>query len=158
MADWQKIKTEYITTDTSYRKLASKYGITYTIIGKRAKKEGWPEEKQRWIDDTTTKILDAVGDEHAASTAKKICEVADKILSKIEEMVDSIELSDMSARTLQALTAAVKNIKEIKGVRSQLDVDEQEARIANLRKQAQNDDDTGEIEVVFDAGEDEWNE
>ena len=33
MADWQAIKTEYITTDTSYRKLAQKYGISHVQIG-----------------------------------------------------------------------------------------------------------------------------
>ena len=33
MADWQAIKTEYITTDTSYRKLAEKYGVSRVQIG-----------------------------------------------------------------------------------------------------------------------------
>ena len=32
MADWQAIKTEYITTDTSYRKLAQKHGVSYQAI------------------------------------------------------------------------------------------------------------------------------
>ena len=32
MADWQAIKTEYITTDTSYRKLAQKYGVQASVI------------------------------------------------------------------------------------------------------------------------------
>ena len=32
MADWQAIKTEYITTDTSYRKLSQKYDIGYQAI------------------------------------------------------------------------------------------------------------------------------
>lgn len=40
MADWSKIKTEYITTDTSYRKLAEKYGINKDTIYAKAKKEG----------------------------------------------------------------------------------------------------------------------
>ena len=30
--DWLKIKTEYITTDISYRKLAEKYGVSNTVI------------------------------------------------------------------------------------------------------------------------------
>ena len=31
MADWQAIKAEYITTDTSYRKLAKKYDVTLIV-------------------------------------------------------------------------------------------------------------------------------
>ena len=41
MEDWLKIKTEYITTDTSYRKLAEKYGVHYQTICSRSKAEGW---------------------------------------------------------------------------------------------------------------------
>ena len=47
MADWQKIKTEYITTDTSYRELSQKYGVHYTNIAKRAKKEDWQQLRQQ---------------------------------------------------------------------------------------------------------------
>ena len=158
MADWKAIKTEYITTDTSYRKLAEKYGLSYAVIGKRAKKENWTDDRKQWIDNTTTKTLDAISDSEV-STAERIYRVADKILNKIEAMVDSINPSDLSAKSIQALTTAVKNIKEIKGIRSQLDAEEQEARIANLRRQAEREDDTvNELEVIFSAGPEEWNE
>ena len=36
MADWEKIKAEYITTDISVRDLAQKHGVHYTTIGKKA--------------------------------------------------------------------------------------------------------------------------
>ena len=55
----------------------------------------------------------------------------------------------------------MKDLKEIQSVRSELDRQEQEARIANLRKNAEKDDDdtdNGVIEVVFAAGPEEWNE
>ena len=47
MADWKKIKTEYITTETSYRKLAQKYGLDQATIARRAKKEGWVSNRYR---------------------------------------------------------------------------------------------------------------
>ena len=50
-------------------------------------------------------------------------------------------------------------IKEIKGIKSDADMREQEARINKLRKDAERDDDTtNEIEIVFNAGEEAWNE
>ena len=156
MADWQAIKTEYITTDTSYRKLAQKYGIHYKVISDRGKDEGWVELRSQHRDKTLTKALDKIS-EQEANRAAKIHSVADKLLRKIEAMVDSEE--PMSEKGIRALTAAVKDLKEIQSVRSELDRQEQEARIANLRKQAEKDDDTADvIEVVFAAGPEEWNE
>ena len=94
-----------------------------------------------------------------ANRAAKIQSVADKLLQKIEAMVDSDKPLD--TKGIRALTAAVKDLKDIQSVRSELDRQEQEARIANLRKNAEKDDDdtdNGVIEVVFAAGPEEWNE
>lgn len=41
MADWKKIKAEYITGDLSYRQLADKYGVPFRTLSDRAKKEQW---------------------------------------------------------------------------------------------------------------------
>ena len=56
MADWQAIKTEYITTDTSYRKLAQKYGVHYNAVANRAKQEGWISQRNQFCDRTVTKL------------------------------------------------------------------------------------------------------
>ena len=156
MADWQAIKTEYITTDTSYRKLAQKYGIHYKVISDRGKDEGWVELRSQHRDKTLTKTLDKISQQEA-NRAAKIHSVADKLLNKIEAMVDSGRPLD--TKGIRALTAAVKDLKEIQSVKSALDEQEQRARIANLQKQAEKDDDTTDvIEVVFAAGPEEWNE
>ena len=60
---------------------------------------------------------------------------------------------------LKAISSALRDIKEIQMLKSELDRQEQQARIDNLRRQADKEDDTAtEIEVVFMAGEEEWNE
>lgn len=147
MADWQAIKTEYITTDTSYRKLAQKYGIHYKVISERGKDEGWVELRSQHRDKTLTKTLDQISQQEA-DRAAKIHSVADKLLLKIEAMVESGRPLD--TKGIRALTAAVKDLKEIQSVRSDLDRQEQEARIANLRKQADKEDDNKEpIQVVI---------
>jgi transcriptional regulator of heat shock response len=154
MADWQAIKTEYITTDTSYRKLAQKHGIHYKVISERGKTEDWVELRSQHRDKTLTKTLDKISQQEA-NRAAKIHSVADKLLLKIEAMVDSEDA--LSEKGIRALTAAVKDLKEIQSVRSDLDRQEQEARIANLRKQAEKDEDkTEDIEVVFIGGEEAW--
>ena len=147
MADWQAIKTEYITTDTSYRKLAQKYGIHYKVISERGKDEKWVELRSQHRDNTLTKTLDKISQQEA-NRAAKIHSVADKLLLKIEAMVESEEPLD--TKGIRALTAAVKDLKEIQSVRTDLDRQEQEARIANLRKAADKEDDNKEpIKVVI---------
>ena len=157
MADWQAIKTEYITTDTSYRKLAQKYGVSATQICNVGRDEKWVEQREQFLSKTTAKTLEKISQQEA-NRAAKIHSVADKLLLKIEEIVESGELLD--TKGIRALTAAVKDLKEIQSVRTDLDKQEQEARIANLRKQAEKDDDetANVIEVVFAAGPEEWNE
>ena len=133
MADWQAIKTEYITTDTSYRKLSQKYGIHYKVISDRGKDEKWVELRSQYRDKTLTDTLKKISQQES-NRAARIHNVADKLLNKIEAMVDSGRPLDTKA--IRALTAAVKDLKEIQSVKSDLDKQEQEARIANLRKQA----------------------
>ena len=155
MADWKKIKTEYITTDTSYRKLAQKHGINVTTIAKIGSDEKWLEQRKQYAIETQTKTIEKISQQEA-NRAARIHTVADKLLNKIEKMVDA---GDFNSRDIRALTAAVKDLKEIQSVKSDLDRQEQEARIDNLRKNAKDDSDkTDEIKVVFAAGPEEWNE
>lgn len=135
MADWQAIKTEYITTDTSYRKLAEKYGVSRVQIGNVGKEEGWVELRRQYLDTTLSKTIDAISKQEV-DRASRIQTVADKLLNKIEAMVDTAEPKDITAKAIRALTAAVKDLKEIQSIQSELDEQEQIARIANLQKQA----------------------
>ena len=147
MADWQAIKTEYITTDTSYRKLAQKYGVSHVQIGNVGKQENWVELRRQHLDKTLAKTVEKISKQEA-DRAAKIHSVADKLLLKIEAMVDSEE--PLSEKGIRALTAAVKDLKEIQNVRTDLDRKEQEARIANLQKQADKEDDNKEpIQVII---------
>ena len=147
MADWQAIKTEYITTDTSYRKLAQKYGINVTTIAKTAGAEGWVEQRKQYANETQAKTLEKISQQEA-NRAAKIHSVADKLLNKIESMVDSGKPLD--TKGIRALTAAVKDLKEIQSVKSALDEREQKARIASLEKQADKENDNKEpIQVII---------
>ena len=149
MADWQAIKTEYITTDTSYRKLAQKHGVSTTQICNVGRDEKWVEQREQYLNKTTAKTIEKISQQEA-NRAAKIHSVADKLLLKIEAMVDAVEPEDIPAKAIRALTAAVKDLKEIQSVKSALDEQEQKARIANLQKQADKEDDNKEpIRVII---------
>lgn len=160
MADWQQIKTEYITTDTSYRKLAQKYGVSYQAICHRSKTEGWIALREQHMNKTISKTVEKIS-EKKANMAAKVHTVADKLLYKIDASVDLMVPGVMNTKSLRALTAAVKDLKDILMIRSELDEREQEARIDKLRREAQKEDmgKDSTLEVVFEGGDvEDWSE
>lgn len=150
MADWNKIKTEYITTDTSYRKLADKYGIDQATIARKAKKEDWVSKRQQHLSEVQAKILSA-DMEGKVDRAERLMSVADKLLEKVEQWVAMGE--PISANSIKNLSDAIKNIKEVQMIRTAEDVEEQKVRIANLRKQAEKDEaNTEPVRVIIEDG------
>ena len=186
MADWKKIKTEYITTDTSYRKLAQKYGVHYKVISERGKAEKWVELRAQHRDKTLTKAVERISDRQADQMAR-IHGLADQLLDKVEQAIAELDLqlfkqvdktkeieynnpqradkptkeiiheeekllevkSIVDRNGLKQIAAALKDIKEVKMLRSELDRQEQEARIANLKRQAEGEDEDNDIQVVI---------
>ena len=152
MADWQKIKTEYITNpDTSYRELSQKYGVHYTNIAKRAKKEDWQQQRKQQANATQTKMIQAV-ERRKVDRAAKLMDVSDLLLQKIESLVEELDVMDASPKDIRSLSAAIKDIKEIQMIRSDADMREQEARIDKLRRDADRDDSSGTITVRLPGG------
>ena len=155
MADWQKIKTEYITTDTSYRKLAQKYGVNYRTICVRSQQEGWIEQREQHTNKTTTKILNAIGRQQV-SRAERLQSVADKLLSKVESLLETDAELVMDTQGMKHISGVLKDIKEIQMIRSDADMREQEARIAKLRKEAEKEEQNHDVTIVIEGGEASW--
>ena len=55
-ADWKKIKAEYIRGGTSYQKLATKYGVSFSSIRRRSEKEKWTDLRAKSVQKTNMKI------------------------------------------------------------------------------------------------------
>lgn len=196
MADWQSIKTEYITTSTSYRKLADKYGLSESYISGRAAAEGWVALRRQHRDKTITKTLNRISTRQADKMAR-IDQLSDRLLDKLEQAIGELDVqlrkqvektkqieynnedcpgkptkeviheeekivdykTIVDRQGLKQITAALRDIKEVKMLQSRLDQQEQEARIDALRKQADKcGSAASELEVVFAVGPEEWNE
>lgn len=169
--DWAKIKTEYITTDTSYRELGEKYGVHYQTICARAKKEGWIREREQHRNRTITNSVKDI-EKKKSKQAVKVCALADKLLAKLEQSIDEFDLTQTTRRvktvygneeettefSLRQLTAALRDLQAIKGEITALERREREARIAALQRQEKSEDDNSAIEVLFSVGPEEWNE
>ena len=113
-----------------------------------AEREEWVKLKAQAQHKTNTKIVNAVSDK-AAKKAVNIIDVANKLLGKISELMDEVPLDTQS---MKHLTSALKDLKEIKGFKSDADMREQEARIRNLERQAEADNnDNKEIKVIIEG-------
>jgi len=184
------MKAEYITTDTSYRKLAEKYGVSGTAVFNRGKAEKWPELRKQHLSRTLAKSV-AKKEQKRSDQLARIDRVTDRLLTKLEKAVEELEIHlvtntrkekvieyNNSLRPdkptketvleneeivqvtgivdkagLRQITAALRDIKEIKMLRTALDEQEQKARIANLERQANKEEAAREaVEVILDGG------
>lgn len=134
-ADWSKIKTEYITTDTSYRKLAQKYGVSTTQICNVGREEGWVQLREQHLNKTVAKSLNAIASQQAARAAR-IAGAGDKLLDRVVQLLESDEEAMLDTGIMRDVSVVLKNLKDIQMIRSDLDLQEQEARIEKLRKEA----------------------
>jgi hypothetical protein len=75
-----------------------------------------------------------------------VYDVADELLLKIKDMIN---LAGVSTQSLKHLTSALKDIKEIKGVKSDIDLKEQNARIDKLRKEIEEEKKDTSINITF---------
>lgn len=156
MADWQKIKTEYITKGTSYRKLAQQHGLSYRSVADKGSSEGWVELRNQYLTKTTSDIVDAVGAQDV-TRATKLQTVADKVLSMVEAYIEASGPLEIDSQSMKHISGVLKDIKEV--LRSPKDLEEQDARIAKLRKEAEKEETDTDVVITFGSeGKKEWAE
>ena len=70
--DWAAIKHEYVTNpNTSLRKVAKKYGVSYRTIAKRSKAEGWFATRKESISRVISKSISNTEEKMAAELSKE---------------------------------------------------------------------------------------
>ena len=147
--NWSELKSEYISSDISYKKLCAKYDVPFHKLRKVAEREKWADLKAQAKHKESMKIVEKVAKQGADHTLK-LYAVADKLLGKIEDTLDATDVLD--SQSIKHFTSALKDIKDIKGIKSDIDLKEQEARIDKLRKDAMSEEDDSEIVVTMEGG------
>ena len=185
--NWEQIKFEYVTTDVSQRELSRKYGISLSTIGHRSKVEGWVSERERYRGKVATKTLNKTAERESNRLARLIdttnravgvvekafadeqqfnryvvseatvpgcSEVSEKIFAK----VDTKALKDLTA-VLKDLTGLMRDFYNIP-TPAEAEAQRIAAERLNLDKvkAEANKDTAADIEVIFAAGEEAWNE
>jgi len=84
--DWNKIRAEYEAKGTPYRKLATKYDVSFNTLGKRATREGWVQNG----DNLNEKVATAVRQKVADRRATRIVDAIDPALEATQLLNDLV--------------------------------------------------------------------
>jgi transposase-like protein len=193
--DWKKIKAEYIAGGTSYRKLAEKYGVSFSTLRKVAAKENWTDLRNKCGTKSDTKIIEKLSDK-SADKMSRVLDITDKLLDKLEQAIEELDIqlyksvvktkeieynhdlrpdkptkeiiheeekvievkSIVDRSGLKAIASSLRDIKEIQMLKTELDKQEQEARIAKLQKDAQEEAQDKSITIVFGSETEDYSE
>ena len=143
-------KTLEILSDKSADKMTRVLDLTDKLLNKleRAIEE---LDIQLYKDVVKTKVIEYNHDLRPDKPTKETIHEEEKVI-EVKSIVDR--------SGLKAIASSLRDIKEIQMLKTELDKQEQQARINKLQREAERTDDSGvtEIEVTFSAGEEAWNE
>lgn len=138
--DWGKLQHEYATTNITVRELCSKYDINMSTVTKRMKKEGWKKTRSevKVVRKDATRVIKAHAD---ISNAELCARIGSAMMKKTMEAIEQID--PKNTQGLKHLSGVVKDLKEVRLWKDDLDLDrkEQEARIAKLQREAEGEAD-----------------
>lgn len=152
--DWKAIKAEYIAGGIGYRKLAEKHGVSFSTLSQMAMREKWTDLRKKANDKTDTVLAETIGKRNAKKSAK-IDMLVDMLLDKLVERMDDLLVEGKDAKSI---ASALKDLRDLKGIKDKLDVKEQKARIRKLEREAEADDasDDTTITVQFEGDTSKW--
>lgn len=99
---------------------------------------------------TTTKIVETINNDEIKK-AVNLNDIADILADRIKALAEKAEDAD----TIKKLTSAAKDIRDIKGIKTDADLREQEARIRKLEQETKEQRDTRVI-VQFEEDMTRW--
>ena len=116
-ADWRKIKVEYLKGKTTYKKLGEKYGVSESVVRKRASKEGWREQRNNFDTKVEQKVLERACDARAKEfeTLAQVAEQVDAILVNVTNFIaQQPKATYEDLRGVESLTKAVAQAVDIR--------------------------------------------
>ena len=70
--DWGAIKTAYVTSTISYKRLAAEHNLSFAAVSKRGKEDGWPALRKAFQDEAACRAIAGQVDNEADRLGKII--------------------------------------------------------------------------------------
>jgi transposase-like protein len=93
--DWLTIRNDYISGGGSYRKLAEKYGVSFSVLKDKAVSEKWKDAKDAHKLKIRTKVEQKLVDvavKQELSRAVRLLTISDELITKIEQAVSELDM------------------------------------------------------------------
>ena len=88
--DWDKIRTEYITSDLSLKDISEKYGVQQRLVNTKSAEQGWVDQRKRYNAKVVEKAVNKVATKRANQLAKELA-IADNISNVLKKALDDAE-------------------------------------------------------------------
>ena len=152
MADWDKIRREYVAGGTTAKRLSEKYNVPVATIYNHSRKERWAAEQKLHAETVRKKYA-----QKSAADIENIKRRIDGIVAKLAERADTIAETLEKPADVRQLTLAVKDLADLVGKRDPLAAREMEARIKALERQAEPEQQE-QIEIIIPDTAKDWSE
>ena len=151
---WSSIRADFLANGIPYPQLAEKYSVSLSTLKKRAASEKWMDAREKVVNGTylepTRKKepapepepeLEPIGEDDVAvlidlkrERYQKFMEITDAMMDRISAALTSPEV--VSPYSLKMLASALRDLREMQGLnKTELDLEEQRARIAKLKSE-----------------------
>ena len=88
--DWDKIRTEYITSDLSLKDISEKYGVQQRLVNTKSAEQGWVDQRKKYNAKVVEKAVNKVATKRANQLAKERA-IADNISNVLKKALDEAE-------------------------------------------------------------------
>ena len=88
--DWDKIRTEYITSDLSLKYISEKYGVQQRLVNTKSAEQGWVDQRKKYNAKVVEKAVNKVATKRANQLAKELA-IADNISNVLKKALDDAE-------------------------------------------------------------------
>ena len=148
MADWIRIRNEYITGDMGLRTLAAARGVSFNTMKDKAKREGWSASRAEYRQSLGIAVVTVTPQHHTTDAtitrASRVFSAADQLLARIDEM----SRNRPDAKEVKLLADALKDVKEIHMIRDELDRQAAELRNRKLEREVAEADSSGKNQLT----------
>lgn len=111
MADWVKIRNEYISGGGTYRELSEKHGVPLRTLAKHAKDEKWQQGKEEY-GNAVASALQQKSIEKTAEAESEIAAIKSRINLRLMQMIEA-SLPTIKAGDTDRLRKVVQSYKDM---------------------------------------------
>ena len=88
--DWDKLRTEYITSDLSLKDISDKYGVSQRLVNTKSSEQGWVDQRKEYNAKVVEKAVNKVAAKRANQLAKELA-IADNISNVLKKALEDAE-------------------------------------------------------------------